>query len=449
MNIIPKVCFAMSLISAAGLNAQCFDFGDGAPKQADGSPCNNTITTALPFLRIVPDARFGALGDAGIALAPDPNSLHFNASNIVFAEKDAGVSVSYTPWLRALGLNDVYLAHLSMYKNIDKFQSVAGSLRFFSLGSVQYTDDQGNPLQQVRPREFELNFAYSRKLTKYFSTGLGVKYIYSYLGQGATSAGDILRPANAFGADLSFTYKRPLKFKNKKEGTFTAGLALTNLGSKVSYTQSANRDYQPANFGLGTAFEYFINEHNSITFALDINKLMVPTPIPGAIRTVDSAGNEVTSVNPAYDAKGGTNGGGDGIPDYKQKGVPESIFSSFGDASFQEEMRELAYSFAMEYWYNKQFSFRLGHFNEHKTKGNRKFVTVGLGIKYSVFTLNLSYLLPTFNSQRNPLDNTLRFSMVMEFGESKANPPRKVKPPKPIDPTPKPVEPEIIEGDDN
>ena len=387
--------------------AQCVEIG-GRRVQSDGSPCNNTIVTAVPFLRIVPDARFGALGDAGIALDADPNSLHFNASNLTFAQKDMSISATYTPWLRALGLNDVYLAYLSGYKHLDKMQTLGASLRFFSLGQVQYTDDQGNALQQVRPRELDFTVAYARKLSPNFSSGVAIKYIYSNLGSGASTAGgDAMLPAHGVAADVSFTYQTPIKLEGK-DSRLRLGLALTNMGSKISYTRSANRDYIPSNFGLGGAWEIDFDEHNSLTIAMDINKLMVPTPVPRNL--IDDNGN--VSPNPAFDANG------NGIPDYKERSVPSAIFSSFGDAPFGEEINELMYSFGLEYWYNKVFAVRLGHYNEHRTKGNRKFVTVGLGLRYQVFNINFSYLIPAIAAQRSPLDNTLRFSLMFDFGEA-------------------------------
>lgn len=394
--------------SSQKAEAQCIQRGNQLV-QPDGSPCANTIITAIPFLRIVPDARFGAMGDAGMAMDADPNSMHSNASNLAFAQKDFSFGVNYTPWLRALGLNDVFLSYLSAYKHIDGQQTLGGSLRFFSLGQIQYTDEQGNALQTVNPNEFELAFAYARKMSERFSTALTLKYIFSSLGTGVAAGGDVLTPAHAFAADVSFTYRQPLEIGENK-ANLNFALAATNLGSKVSYTRSANRDYIPANLGFGTAFEYYIDEHNSITLAIDINKLMVPTPVPQTIE--DEDGNAV--VNPEYDADG------DGIPDYKQQSVPASVFSSFGDAAggFREEFSELMYSFGVEYWYNKQFAIRFGHYNEHRTKGNRKFMTVGLGLRYNIFNINFSYLIPAAAAQRNPLDNTLRFSLIFDFGEA-------------------------------
>jgi len=385
---------------------------------ADGSDCNNTIITAVPFLRIVPDARFGAMGDVGIAMPSDANSMHFNASNLSFAPKDFSASATFTPWLRALGLNDVFLAYLSGYKHIDYTQTIGVGLRFFSLGQIQYTDDQGNPLQTVRPNEFELAFAYSRKLGKFFSAGLTAKYIFSNLGTGAVSGGQTMMPAHGFAADLSFSLRKPLKIA-EKDAIISAGLVFSNLGTKISYTQSANRDYIPANLGIGLSFEYNFDKHNSIVVGLDINKLLVPTPIRRNLYddNGDLVIDPITGLpqeNPDYDADA------NGVADYKEQSVPASIFTSFGDApgGAGEEFSELMWSVGLEYWYNKQFAVRFGHYNEHKFKGNRKFFTVGLGIRYKIFNINFSYLIPSQAGQRNPLDNTLRFSLIFDFGKA-------------------------------
>lgn len=398
---------------------------------ADGSDCNNTLITAVPFLRIVPDARFGGMGDVGIAMPADPNTMHFNASNLTFAPKDFSISATFTPWLRALGLDDVFLAYLSGYKHIDYAQTIGVSLRFFSLGQIQYTDDQGRPLQTVRPNEFELAFAYARKLGKDISVGFTPKYIFSNLGTGAVSGGQTMIPAHGFAADLSFTYRKSFQIGEVKEyqkksdnkedrqnARFAAGLVISNIGTKISYTQSANRDYLPANMGLGFSFEYNFDKYNSLVIGLDINKLLVPTPVrrlqyddDGQLIT-DSNGDPVE--NPNYDADL------DGVADYKQQSVPGSIFSSFGDApgGAGEEFSELMWSIGLEYWYNKQFAVRVGHYNEHRFKGNRKFFTVGLGIRYKIFNINFSYLIPSQAGQRNPLDNTLRFSLIFDFGQA-------------------------------
>jgi len=371
--------------------------------QVTGKRCQNTIVTSVPFLRIIPDARSGAMGDVGIAISPDANSMHFNPSKLAFADQDLGISATYTPWLRALGLQDVYMAYLSGYKRIDDLQTVGVGLRYFSLGTIQFTDENGEALGSDRPNEFELSVAYSRKLSDKFSAGLAMKYIYSRLASGQTVEDETITPGNAVAGDLSFTYRTPLEIGGS-DALLTIGGAITNLGTKISYTQSANKDYIPTNLGIGAGLEYAIDDFNTINFALDINRLLVPTP-PG---------------DPVPFAEGDPD-----VPDYKERSVIAAALGSFGDApgGFAEEMSENTYSVGIEYWYDKQFAVRIGHFNESKNKGNRKFFTVGLGLKYNIFGLNFSYLVPTTN-QRNPLDNTLRFSLLFDFGAFEGDGPR-------------------------
>ncbi|MCB0657709.1 MAG: type IX secretion system outer membrane channel protein PorV [Saprospiraceae bacterium] len=344
------------------------------------TPCPNAIITAVPFLMITPDARSGAMGDVGVAISPDANAMAFNASKLAFVEKNSSLSATYSPWLRALGLRDVYLAYLSGFKKINELQSVGASLRFFSLGDIDFTDENGEPAGQGQPNEFEFSAAYARKLSEKFSAGLTMKFIYSNLAANQVVEGRDIKAGLAGAADLSFSY-----ISEVDNGTIRAGLALRNLGTKISYTQDVN-DFIPANFGLGVAYDIDLDEYNSLTIAADMNKLMVPTP--------------------PYN--GSTN--------YKNEPVVSSWFKSFSDGqNFSEELHEINYSIGAEYWYDKQFAVRLGYFYEHPTKGARNYLTVGLGVKYNVFGLNLSYLVPTSN-QRNPLDNTLRFGLVFDFG---------------------------------
>ena len=370
-----------------------------------------TIITAVPFLRIAPDARSSAMGDAGIAVASDANSLYFNASNLAFAEADVGVSLTYTSWLRALGLNDTFLAYLAAYKKVGDNQAIGLGLRFFSIGQIQYTDNQGNALQTVNPYELAADLAYARKLGKNLSLGITIRYIMSNLGTASISGGAIIKPAHAFATDLSLTYRKALTIA-KKKAVFSAGFVCSNLGTKVSYTDTGEKDYLPANLGVGCALEFYADERNSITLAFDINKMLVPTPPSQQIQ--DNNGNYI--VNPAYDANS------DGIPDYKQHSMPASWFVSMGDApnGVGEEFNELMFSLGLEYWYNKQFAIRCGYYYENENKGNRQFFSIGLGIKYKIVNFNFSYLIPTTNGQRNPLDNTLRFSLLFNFGTSKS-----------------------------
>jgi len=376
-------------------SAQCYQGSDGNYYNLDGTPCTNTIVTAVPFLRITPDARSGAMGDAGIAVSADPNAMHFNASKLAFVESDLGISATYTPWLRALGLNDVYLAYLSGYKRLDDLQTLGFSLRYFSLGSIQFTDENGQPLTTGRPNEFEVAFAYSRKLADRFSAALTGKFIYSNLAAGQiVPGGETIEVGIAGAADISLTYIAPVNLGGA-ESDLTFGLALSNIGSKITYTRSTVRDFLPTNFGLGVGWNIDFDQYNRLTFTTDINKLMVPTPCQGT--DCDEDGN--------------------GIADYREKSPIAGIFSSWSDApeGFSEEMREFMFSFGAEYWYDQQFAVRTGYFYENPRKGGRQYLTVGLGLKYNVFGLNFSYLVPTTN-QRNPLDNTLRFSLLFDFG---------------------------------
>lgn len=380
---------------ATELTAQCTLGPNGKYINLDGTPCTNSVSTAVPFLRIVSDARSGAMGDVGIGISADPNAMHFNASKLAFAEQKTAISATYTPWLRSLGLNDVYLAYLTGYAKIDELQTIGASLRYFSLGDIPFTDQNGEALITGRPNEFEVAVAYARQLTDQLAAAVTAKFIYSNLAAGQQVSGETISAGIAGGADISVTYKTEIKMDNA-ESNLTLGLAASNIGSKITYTKSLTRDFIPANLGIGAAWDIDLDDYNRITFAADVNKLLVPTPCQGL--------NCDTSPQ-------------NGVPDYKEQSPVRALFSSFGDApeGFSEELKELMYSVGLEYWYDKQFAVRAGYFNEHAQKGGRKYFTVGLGLKYNIFGLNFSYLVPTTN-QRNPLDNTLRFSLLFDFG---------------------------------
>jgi hypothetical protein len=384
--------FALALLLTGQAKAQCLS---GDPKD-----CPNAIITAVPFLRIVPDARSAAMGDAGIAISADANAMHFNASKLAFIDADHGVSASYSPWLRSLGLQDVYLAYLSAFKRIGENQTLGASLRYFSLGDLQFTDINGLSLGQGKPNEFEVSFAYARKLSTVFSAGLTGKFIYSNLAGGQQIDNIDIVPATAGAVDISFTYQAPINIADKS--TLRIGGAITNIGSKISYTKSEFKDFMPGNLGIGAALDMNFDDFNELTFTMDINKLLVPTPI-----------SPDDTVN--YDANHNN------YPDFREKPLFEGVFGSFTDApgGFSEEMREISFCWGAEYWYNKQFAFRAGYYYEHPTKGNRQFLTAGLGLRYNVFGLNVSYLVPTSN-QRSPLDNTLRFTVIFHFNKTPA-----------------------------
>ncbi len=381
---------------------------DGCVLDINGDCTPNPILTALPFLSIIPDARGGALGDAGIATSADASSIYYNASKLAFAEKDAEMTATYTPWLRNLGLTDVYVAYLSGYKKISDIEAFGFNLGYFSLGQISFTDINGNGTGTGMPREFSVGVAYTRKLSNNFSAGVGGKFFYSNLANGQSINGVAITAASGFAADLSMTYNSNPDLSGAGSN-FTAAMAISNLGSKVSYTNQQNKEYIPTNFGLGLGYKINMDEYNSISFVLDFNKLLVPTPIRNIEPFLTNNTGDITQGT--YDADD------NGIADYREGSAFGNIFSSFSDApgGFKEEIREISTSFGVEYWYDNQFAVRAGYFNEHALKGDRQFITIGLGLKYNVFGFDISYLAPT-NTQRNPLDNTLRFGFTFDFG---------------------------------
>tara|TARA_B100000963_G_scaffold88047_2_gene75616 strand:+ start:7838 stop:9016 length:1179 start_codon:yes stop_codon:yes gene_type:complete len=359
----------------------------------------NTITTAVPFLLIGPDSRSGAMGDVGVATSADSYSLHWNPSKLIFAEGDLGMSVSYVPWLRAL-VPDINLSYIGGFKKLNKNEAIGVELRYFSLGDITFTNTEGDVVGQYKPNEFAIGSAYSRKLSDLFSLAISGRYIYSNLTGGQYAGSIATKAGQAIAADVSGFYSKPISIA-KKDIDFSLGLNISNIGSKIAYSETSTRDFIPINLRFGSSISSDLDDYNKLSLALDINKLLVPTP-------------------PRYNSDGDIIEGQD--PDVA---VVSGIFQSFGDApgGFKEEMREINYSVGSEYWYNDQFAIRAGYFFEHNTKGGRKFFTFGSGLKYSVFILDFSYLV---NASRaingtNPLANTMRFSMTWNFGDPKAS----------------------------
>jgi hypothetical protein len=372
----------------------------------------NTITTAVPLLMISPDARAAAMGDAGVASTPDANSIHWNPAKLAFIKDDIGFSVSYTPWLRAL-VPDINLAYISGYKKIDDDQALGMSLLYFSLGNITFTNIAGEVTGEFNPNEFAFDLAYTRKLSDKLSGGLALRYIYSNLTGGyyIESAGES-KPGQSIAADVSVYYQNEVEL-GEKGGLLGLGMNISNIGAKIAYTETADRDFIPINMRVGASLTIDIDKYNSIAFVGDINKLLVPTP---PVYQTDSSGNPIIE-----DGKKVVEYGMD--PD---RSVVSGMFGSFSDAPgvivnaetgersvFKEEMRELTYSAGFEYWYDNQFAVRAGYFHEHSTKGNRQYFTLGAGLKYNVFGLDFAYLIPT--EARHPLENTLRFTLLFDF----------------------------------
>jgi hypothetical protein len=367
----------------------------------------NTITTAVPFLMICPDSKQGGMGEVGAATPADGNSIHWNVAKMSFSEKKGGAAISVTPWLKQL-VPDIYLYYVAGYGKISKTQTIGASLRYFSLGNITFTDIVGNTTGQFRPNEFAVDLAYSQKLSKTFSAGLAARYIRSNLtGNYTLSNGQPTKPGTSVAVDVGLYYQSQKLKINDKKAVASLGLVVSNIGQKVSY--SVKKDFIPMNLRLGGGLKFDIDETNTFGIYADANKLLVPTQ-PVYQRKLDSLGNETAEY--ALDNDGNQIIAAGKDPNVS---VAKGIVQSFGDApgGSKEELKEINYSVGFEYWYAKTFAVRAGYFNESKTKGNRKFFTAGIGLRYNVFGLDMAYLIPI--TQRNPLQNTLRFTLTFDF----------------------------------
>lgn len=346
----------------------------------------NVTTTAVPFLQISPDARAGGMGDLGVATHPDASATWYNLAKTPFNTKDIGAGLTYTPWLKDLGLQDVYLLAASGYYKFAPDQALSASLRYFSLGNIQFTDFNGNSLGSGHPREMAFDLGYSRKLSDNFGIGLTGRYIYSNLASGYAAQGATYQPGKTFAVDISLYYHG----ETVENGGWNFGIALKNLGGKIGYTNSAvDKDYIPADLGLGASYTKVFNEDNKVMFGLDLHKLLVPvTPTPTGDQTTDS-----------------TN-----LANYSSSSVPSSWFKSF---SGENQVKDLMFSLGAEYAYQNMFFLRAGYFYEDPSKGDLKYFSTGVGLRYNVMELNFSYLVPSGSgTTRNPLSNTLRFGLI-------------------------------------
>jgi hypothetical protein len=368
-----------------------------------GQEGSRVITTAVPFLIIAPDARSGGMGEVGVASEPDANSMHWNPAKYAFIDKKFGFGLSYSPWLRKL-VNDINLAYLTGFYKIDDKSAIGASLLYFSLGDITFTDEFGGELGTYNPNEFSLDATYSRKFSEVISGAVAARFIYSNLTQGQFVQGAETSAGTSIAADVAVYYEKPVDL-GKMDGIVTWGVNLSNIGNKISYSKSAvKKDFIPTNLRVGAGFKVNFDDYNSLNTMIDFNKLQVPTP---PVYATDSA----TGL-PLYDDSGNPIISKGMNPNV---GVVEGMIQSWYDApyGFSEEMREWAIAFGIEYWYARQFAIRGGFFYEDVTKGNRKFFTVGAGLRYSVFGLDLSYLIPI--EQQNPLENTLRFTLFFNF----------------------------------
>lgn len=355
--------------------------------KADGEKDKfNPVSTAVNSLKIGPDARAGGLGDIGAATDPDVNSQAWNPAKYPFCISRAGIAVNYTPWLRKI-VYDIDLAYVAGYMRLGDYTAISSSLRYFSLGEV----DAGENMS-IKPYEMAFDIGVSRMLSENFSAAIALRYIRSDL---SGNYSDDTKPGNAFAADVAMYYNKYVVM-GSRECQLGLGLNISNIGSKMKFGDE-NTYFIPTNLRLGVNYLIPINEYNKIAFGLDLNKLLVPT-MP---RQKDDESGEDYQQRLQKD--------------YFDMSPITGIFKSFGDApgGFSEELKEIQWSFGVEYTYNDKFILRAGYHDEDKDKGNRKYFTVGAGFRMNVFSIDAGYVLSTAAS--NPLDQTLRVSLAFDF----------------------------------
>lgn len=380
---------AVAAIMFIGLNSVHVDAQNLTTSEIVGQ--QNVITTAVPFLTISPDSRAAGMGDVGVATSPDANSIHWNASKLAFAEKPSGFGISYAPWLRAI-VPDVHLSYLSGYSKITKNSVVGGSFRYFSLGQINFTDVTGQDIGNFEPNEFAVDGFYATKLSDNMSLAVSLRFIYSNLTGTRIFNGISASPGMAGAGDISWYYKNKIR-KASMPTSYAIGAAITNLGSKITYTNSQEADFIPMNLRVGTSWTFDFDEFNSFTLSADLNKYLVPSQ---PVYDENNSDSIVRGMNP-------------NVP------VIQGAYQSFFDApgGYREELNEIMISFGLEYWYAKQFALRAGYFHEAETKGARKYLTFGLGFRYNVVGIDAAFLAPIARS--HPLQNQMRFSILLDL----------------------------------
>ena len=353
----------------------------------------NPVNTGVTSLSIAPDSRGGAMGDVGAATDPDVNSQFWNPAKYPFTVSRAGVSLSYTPWLRQL-VNDIDLAYVAGYYRIGDYQALSASLRYFSLGEVTVGQSSAQDIgYTINPYEMSFDVGYSRMLSENFSAAVALRFIYSDL---AYRQDEDVNPGSAFAADVAMYYNRYVMM-GQRECNLAFGMNISNIGSKISYDSGNTSEFIPTNLRLGGSLLMPIDEYNTFAISADANKLLVPT------RPLQKDGETDTDYQDRLQR------------DYRDMSPISGIFKSFSDApgGFKEEMQEVQWSVGAEYTYHQQFSVRGGYHYENQNKGNRKYFSVGAGFKMNVFSLDAAYLIST--AQSNPLDQTLRFSLSFDM----------------------------------
>jgi hypothetical protein len=319
------------------------------------------------------------MGDAGVAITPDANAAHWNPAKLGFVTTDMSVALSYSPWLRSI-INDMSVSYLSGYKRVNPRAAFSASLLYFDLGDIEFTTAGGQPAGQFNPKEYTASIGYGQQLSTNLSVGVGARFIHSNLSAGINDS----KPGNSAAADVGIYYTNDFT-AGAREYNLSLGSSISNIGAKIAYTNADRKDFLPTNLRLGTALTMNFDPYNKLTLAVDGNKLLVPSP------------------------------GADSI-----QSVARAVFTSFGDAKngFREELQEVTLSTGLEYWYNDVFAARAGYFYENPVKGDRHYLSMGLGMRYQKFGIDVAYLVP--NSRNNPLANTLRFTLVLNIDKEES-----------------------------
>ncbi len=400
MKIVKKLLLGICLIVFA--NGMLLAQSEGSTYEGQKERLGiNTINSAVPFLTLSPDARSGSMGDLGVATTPDVNSMHWNPAKYAFIDGVAGFGLNYTPWMRKI-VSDINLINAVGYFKINDVSAIAASINYFSLGEVIFRKDAQDVGNIVRPNEFAVDATYARKFSEKISAAVAARFIYSNLTQGNVEGS---KAGMSVAADIAMYYTEPVTM-GRMDADVSVGLNISNIGSKLSYDVNKNqKEFIPTTFRVGPALNMHIDDYNSLLISAELSKLLVPTsPI------TDSAGNviygkddNVSSIlglfRSFYDAPGFT--------------IDQETGDTIKIGKFREELQELMLSVGAEYWYNETFAVRAGYFFENPRKGDRRFITLGAGLKYNLFGIDLSYLISL--GQRNPLENTLRFSLTFDF----------------------------------
>jgi len=337
-----------------------------------------TITTAVPFLNITPDARAGGMGDVGVATSPDANATYWNPGKLAFNKNAMGAAISYNPWLRKL-VNDMSLSYLSGYKKLRKEDAIGVSLKYFNLGQITTTNTSAQVTGQYQPNEFAVGADYSRMLSKHFSLGLGLKFFRSDLVSNYSGNSGISKAINSVSADIGAYYTKDF-LAGGRNCNYSFGAAITDIGPKVTYTDANHLNFIPTNLRVGNTITFETDPFNKFSFSIDANKYLVPS-------YGDTAKHDFVS----------------------------GMYTSFTDAKggFKGELNEIILCMGGEYWYTDLFAVRAGYHYENPQNGNRRYVNLGIGIRYQVFGLDMAYLIPI--QQSNPLAETLRFTLHFNF----------------------------------